>query len=312
MSGKNRTVITIVGPTGVGKTEIGYLTALRLNGEIISADSRQMYRYMNIGTDKPPKQYRDTVRHHFVDFLDPLEKYTAGRFGKDARKVIDTLFKKNKTPIIVGGSGLYIKALLEGFFDEPMADDTVKEELKREITVKGNRELYNELRKVDPVFAEQITVNDSQRIIRGLEVFRASGKPLSRLWEESKITVDLLPLYIGLTKNRKKLYSIIDDRVESMIERGLIKEVKTIASMGYSKNLNALQTYGYQEVIEFLEGLCTFEEMVEKIKRRTRNFAKRQMTWFRKIKGIHWFTVRESSEEIVEGICNVYNAGIQD
>jgi len=299
-------VIVIVGPTGVGKSEIGLHVAEELNGEIISTDSRQMYQYMEIGTDKPPLEYLERIKHHFISCLDPSEYFNAGKFGKNARIVMNDIIKRGKLPVIVGGSGLYLKAILEGFFDEKIKDVQVKEQLKKEIIERGNTELYTELQKIDPKFAMQISVNDAQRIVRGLEVYRVTGKPLTYHWKMPQITVNFDYLPFGLTTNRKKLYQKINDRVDLMIERGLVEEVKSLIERGYNKDLNALQTYGYQEVFEYIEQKHTFEEMAEKIKKRTRNYAKRQITWFKKVNGITWISVEEDKKKAINIIVNAF------
>jgi len=299
-------VLCIVGPTGVGKTAIGFQLAKTLNGEIISADSRQMYRFMNIGTDKPPSDYIKQIPHYFIDTLDPDESYNAGQFGKQARNIINEIFARGKLPIVVGGSGLYIKSLLEGFFDETIKNIEVKRELQREINEKGSEALYRELENADPEFAASISVNDAQRITRGLEVFRATGKPLSEHWRESKIHVNFKSVVIGLKRDREELYNIINKRVDRMIELGLVDEVRTLIKKGYSKNLNSLKTYGYQEVFEYLDNNCSNDEMIEEIKKRTRNFAKRQLTWFRKLKDIIWISVGENPECTAKSIMEIY------
>lgn len=302
----NRLAVCIIGPTGVGKTAVGMHVAERLKGEIVSADSRQIFKYMNIGTDKPPAEYLARVPHHFVDIIDPSEWYNAGKFGKQARTTIDDIFDRNRAPVIVGGSGMYVKSLLEGFFDEQIKDISIKEALIREISQNGTAELYRELQRVDPEFAAGITENDAQRIARGLEVYQATGKPLSQHWKESKTEPEFVPVIFCLNRNREELYDRINRRVDQMIEEGLVKEVEEILVMGYDKSLNSLQTYGYQEVIEHLEGDLSFDEMVELIKKRSRNFAKRQLTWFRGMKKVKWINAGDDSKKTAGEVLQFY------
>jgi len=297
--------VFIVGPTGVGKSIIGLRAAERLNGEIISADSRQMYRGMDIGTDKPPREILERVPHHFINILEPDGYYNSGLFGKDVRKKIDEILSINKLPFIVGGSGLYIKSILEGFFDEKIKDPKTKKKLQERARKEGNDLLYKELQEADPEFAAKISVNDTQRIVRGLEVFLVTGKLLTHHWKEPHISLHFQPVLIGLRKDRTQLYDTINKRVERMLAKGLIDEAKTLLRKGYSPDINALQTYGYREVFNYLDGAMTYDEMVEQIKKRTRNFAKRQMTWFRKMRNITWIDVGDDKEEVVDIITKI-------
>jgi tRNA dimethylallyltransferase len=299
--------LCIVGPTGVGKTETGIYAAEKLDGEIVSFDSRQMYKFMNIGTDKPPEEYLSRVTHHFIDVIDPKDRYNAGQFGKDARKTIDHLFESGKVPVLVGGSGLYLKAILQGFFDEKVRDLEIKKGLQEYVVKHGTEKLYRELSEIDPEFADKITVNDAQRIVRGIEVFRVTGKPLTAHWKESKVEIDYKSLIIGLSAPRELLYDNINSRVDKMIESGLIDEVKTLKKMGYDNTLNSMKTYGYREVFEYLDNNCTYDEMVESIKQRTRNFAKRQLTWFKKVENIKWIESDALKEKAAGEIVKLYN-----
>ena len=294
-----------MGPTGVGKTVIGFRAAELLNGEIISADSRQMYRGMDIGTDKPPVEFLERLPHYFIDILDPDEDYNAGQFGKDARRRIEEILFRHKVPFIIGGSGLYIKSLLEGFFDEKVKDRNVKKRLRERADKEGNEILYAELIKADPEFALRISVNDTQRIIRGLEVYLVTGKRLTRQWKESKKSADFQYKIIGLRRERAELYDIINKRVEIMLERGLIDEVKVLQRRGYSHTLNAMQTYGYRETFRYLQGKFSYEELIEQIKKQTRNFAKRQLTWFRKFENISWLDVGDDTDRVVDTIISI-------
>ena len=289
--------VFIVGPTGVGKTHFGFQLAKRLGGEIISADSRQMYRYINIGTDKPPQAMREEIPHYFIDILEPDEYYNAGLYGKDVREKIQEIQSRGKIPFIVGGSGLYIRAIIEGFFAETTKDYAVKKKLQEKAKNEGNEGLYKELQKIDSAFAARITLNDTQRIVRGLEVYMATGVPLTEHWKNKGNSITFTPLIIGLRMNRLELYETINKRVDKMLEQGLIEEVKLLKQKGFSPELNSLQTYGYKETFQYLEGELTIDELKEKIKKRTRNFAKRQITWFKKMKDIIWVDIEKDKDK---------------
>ncbi|MFI5252545.1 MAG: tRNA (adenosine(37)-N6)-dimethylallyltransferase MiaA [Bacteroidota bacterium] len=296
-------IFVIVGCTCSGKTALAIALAKHCNGEIISADSRQLYRYMDIGTAKPSRDELQAVKHHFIDILNPDQEYNAGKFGKEARKVIDTIIAQNKTPIVVGGSGLYIEALIDGFFDGPSADPELRHYFYERLKKEGGDGLHKELQKVDPDAASKMLPSNTRRIIRALEVFRITGTPISQL-QKSATPISLPYRLIALDWNRKTLYERINERTKRMIEQGLIDEVKRLQELGYSRDLNALQTVGYQEAFRFLAGEISYDDMVELIKRNTRRYAKRQMTWFRADKRIRWIPVDDSTnfETLAENI----------
>ncbi|MDZ7331517.1 MAG: tRNA (adenosine(37)-N6)-dimethylallyltransferase MiaA [candidate division KSB1 bacterium] len=282
-------VLIIVGPTGVGKTSLSLELAERWrNAEIISADSRQVYRYLDIGTAKPTPQQRAKIPHHFIDIINPDEYYSAGRYGREARQRIEVLQSQGKSPIVVGGSGLYIRALVDGFFERQIYDQSIKARLKREMKEKGLAQLYQRLLQVDPIAAEKIHPNDHHRIIRALEVYELTGEPLSTFQAQASQRAEFEPVFIGLTRERNRLYQMIEQRVDEMLQQGLVAEVKHLISMGYHPQLNSLQTVGYREVFLYLDGHFDFDTMVKLIKQRTRNYAKRQLTWFRKDPRILW------------------------
>jgi tRNA dimethylallyltransferase len=284
----------IVGPTAVGKTGLSFLLAGRLeNVEIISADSRQIYRLINIGTAKPTPEELSCVPHHFIDIKNPDEYYSAGKFGREARQKIDELFCENKTPVVVGGSGLYIRALVDGFFEKQASDSHVKARLKQEMSEIGPAVLHERLQAIDPIAAGRIHPNDGNRIVRALEVYELTDVPLSSFQQQVSHKADFEPVFIGLNMERKKLYGIIEKRVDRMIENGLVAEIEHLKSLGYHSNLNSMQTVGYREVFEYFENKYDFDEMIRLIKQRSRNYAKRQLTWFRKDKRIRWFDVDE-------------------
>ncbi len=284
-------VLVIVGPTAVGKTFLSTLIAQELPVEIISADSRQIYKYLNIGTAKPSREILENIPHHFIDMLEPDQDYSAGQFGNDARAVITQVFRRNRVPLVLGGSGLYIRALLEGFFENDVKNEKIRESLEHRMKEEGLEALYRDLQRVDPAAAGKIHPHNSQRIIRALEVYLASGQRLSELQKKKLPPPDFTALKFGLVKERSTLYRDINNRVDQMFREGLLAEVARILGMGFEKNLNALNTVGYKEVIRFLEGEIPFEECVELIKRNSRHYAKRQLTWFRADPDIRWMSV---------------------
>ncbi len=291
-------VLIIIGPTAVGKTAISFKLADRLkNVEIISADSRQVYKYMDIGTAKPSQDEMNKVKHHFINIKLPDEYYSAGRYGSEARQQIDLLFNSGKIPIVVGGSGLYIRALVDGFFKKRITDPEVRQRLKKELQQQGNASLFERLQQVDEITAEKIHPNDGQRIVRALEVYELTGQPLSQFQEEKSVKANFIPLFVGLNRERKLLYQVIDLRVDCMIKDGLLDEVLKLREMGFVPPLNSLRTVGYQEVFEYLASQIDFSEMVRLIKQRSRNYAKRQLTWFRQDKRIKWFNLNDYEED---------------
>lgn len=306
-----KNILIIVGPTAVGKTSLSIQLAERLeNVELISADSRQVYKFMNIGTAKPTGKEIAKVKHHFIDIKFPDEYYSAGRYGKDARQKIYELFQQGKIPIVVGGSGLYIRALVDGFFDKQISDTEVKNRLKLEIKKNGTSNLYDRLKQVDLVTAEKIHPNDGHRIVRALEVYELTGQSLSEFQKQKPEKANFIPIFIGLNRDRKILYQIIEQRVDLMIENNLVDEVKMLIKMGYHSQLNSLQTVGYREVFDYLENRINFDEMVALIKQRSRNYAKRQLTWFRKDKRIKWFNLDDyigRSDELLNQIIEQSN-----
>ena len=299
-----RKVIVITGPTCSGKTKIGISLAEKLHTEIISADSRQIFKYLNIGTAKPTTDELQLVKHYFIDLLEPDKEYNVSKFEIGALKIIDELLEREKVPIVVGGSGLYIKALTEGIFNSVDVDDEFREELKEKREKFGNEYLYDELKKVDPQSASKMLPQNWKRVMRALEVFHLTGEPIWKFQVSYERKTDYKFILSGLNWEREKLYRNIEDRVDRMITDGLVDEVKNVLSLGYSKNLNALNTVGYKEIISYLENEITLERAIELIKRNTRRYAKRQMTWFRKTKEIHWLACDEytTSEQLVSQI----------
>ncbi len=294
----NPTVIVIVGPTCSGKTYLSLKLAQLIPTEIISADSRQIYIFLDIGTAKPSKFQLEKVNHHLINILDPSENYDASIFENDAEKAIEKIFQKNKTPIVVGGSGLYIKALIDGIFDTADKDEEYRQELHQKRKEFGNEFLYEELKKVDPESADKMLPQNWKRVMRTLEVFHSTGEPIWKHHQKQSSSKEKKYLFkqFGLNWDRKILYENIDKRVDEMIEQGFVDEVKNILDKGYDRNLNSLNTVGYKEIIQFLGKEISLDRAIELIKRNTRHYAKRQLTWFRKDKRIQWFDVNGFNE----------------
>lgn len=284
-----REIITIVGPTGVGKTALAIRIAKEFNCEIISADSRQIYKYLNIGTAKPTIEERKEAVFHLIDFLEPDENYSCGDFARDAERLIAEISTKNRLPIICGGTGLYIRALFNPLHQLPRAGKSLKEKLQNLLKEKGLDYLYKKLIEVDPQWARKIGPKDKQRILRGLEVYEMTKEPLSELIKGERLRPQYKAVYIGLMMPREELYKRIDERYNRMIKEGLIDEIKSILNMGFKFDCYGLRTIGYKEIVKYLQGEWGLETAIEKAKQHTRNFAKRQITWFKKIPDINWF-----------------------
>ena len=290
MSNLKKTLITIVGPTAIGKTALAIEIARQYNTEIISADSRQFFREMNIGTAKPTEEELSQVKHHFINSNSVKDEISVGSFEKEAIATIENLFLTHDVLVMVGGSGLYINAVLYGFDDIPTADVDLREQLNQQFQEKGISNLQEMLKVLDPVYYAQVDIHNQQRIIRGLEVCISTGKPFSsfRNTEQKQRSFD--HIIIGLNTDREKLYERINQRVDLMVKNGLIDEVKSLTAY---KSFNALKTVGYSEIFDYLDGNFTLETAIEKIKLNTRHFAKRQVTWFKKYPQIFWFELNQ-------------------
>jgi tRNA dimethylallyltransferase len=296
-------VLVIVGPTAVGKTELSLQLAERLGGEIISADSMQVYRGMDIGTAKATHVERQRVRHHLLDVVEPDQAFNVADYVALAENALAELAQRGVTPVITGGTGLYIDALLKGFlFPDTSADPIIRAELEAQAELDPSS-LFAELEKVDPVSAERIHPNDKRRIIRALEVYRRTGEPISKLQHKAaEQDRPYRPLYIGLSRNRQELYERINRRVEIMIEDGLIDEVKELL-MRYPEQPTALQALGYKEIAWYLNGRLQLTEAIELLQRDTRRYAKRQLSWFKRNKDIKWFNLSKlSGQEVMARI----------
>lgn len=299
MQPKRKTLLTIVGPTAIGKTRMAIALATHFGTEILSCDSRQFFKELRIGTAVPSAEELAQVPHHFIQHKSIFEAYSVGDFERDAIALLDKLFKKHDVVVMVGGSGLYAKAIIDGLDNFPEVDEVIRQELNEAYAQKGIEYLQELLKTLDEVQYNQMDVQNPQRLIRALEVCRASGKPYSSFLQRKEKQRDFTSVQIGLTADRTEVYERINKRVDMMLEEGLLIEAQDM--MPY-KHLNALQTVGYKELFSFFEGECSFEAAIEAIKMNTRRFAKRQFTWFQKDKRIKWFDYRSSLEEVVLGI----------
>jgi len=291
--------LVIVGATATGKTSVAIKLAKKISGEIISADSRQIYKYLTVGTAKP--QGYD-IPYHLVDFLEPKEKFSAGEFVRLAEEFIEKIAARGKQPIIVGGTGLYIKTLIDGIVRLPSADEKLRQKLHKLVETRGKKHLHMLLKKFDPASAEKIHPNNTVRIIRALEVYYLTGKPISH-WhkihschsepavagEESRFQFKIF----GLEWQRDVLYERINNRVNWMLDNGMIEETRKLIKKGYQKDCPALQSLGYKWVLDYLENKIDYNKMQQLIMRDTRHYAKRQRTWFKKDKRINWIKLKE-------------------
>jgi tRNA dimethylallyltransferase len=283
-------LIILVGPTGVGKTGVSISLARRLDAEIVSADSRLFYRGMDIGTAKPTLEERGGIPHHMIDVADPDEEYSCKRFEVEARRVIRDILGRGKAALAVGGSGLYVKALTEGIFEGPAGDIHFRRTLTSEAARKGKEYVWRMLVQVDPVKAAQVDPENLARVIRAIEVFKKTGTPMSEL-EKSAEPIGIPLVKFGLSRARKELYNRIEKRVDHMMNQGFLEEVRGLADRGYGADRPVKGSLGYSELISHLEGSVGLDRAVSLIKRNTRHFAKRQMTWFRKDIDITWFDI---------------------
>lgn len=291
-----RRVIVIIGPTCSGKTKLSLKLAEKLNSKIISADSRQIYKLLNIGTAKPTEDELAKVKHYFIDMLNPDEAFNVSKYEEGSLRVINELHQKDKIPVVVGGSGLYIKSLIDGIFNEVDTDEEFRRELLIEREKFGNEYLYEKLIAVDKISADTMLPQNWKRVIRALEVYHLTGEPIWKFHKEHKREIEIDFLQFGLNWERELLYNNINNRVDKMISAGLVDEVKSVLDKGFSPELNSLNTVGYKEIIAYLEEEFCLDRAVELIKRNTRRYAKRQMTWFRKDERIKWFEIEKEKD----------------
>ncbi|NOY77726.1 MAG: tRNA (adenosine(37)-N6)-dimethylallyltransferase MiaA [Calditrichaeota bacterium] len=287
----------IVGPTAVGKTALALSLASHFPRlVVISADSRQVYRFMDIGTAKPTKEELEALPHECIDCRNPDESYSAGEFGRDARQRIAEHVHAGDFPIVVGGSGLYIRACVDGLFEGELSDPELREMLRLEARTTGLARLYERLQRMDPESAEKIHPNDEQRILRALELIELTGEPRSAYLKRMKQESPYQPVFWGLTMERSALYQRIEQRVDRMMAMGLVEEVLRLKEMGYGRDLQSMQTVGYREIYAYLAGEISRERAVEEIKQNTRRFAKRQWTWFRADQRIQWIEITPETD----------------
>jgi tRNA dimethylallyltransferase len=306
-----RRILTIVGPTAAGKTAVAILVARELGGEIVSADSRQIYRGMDVGTAKPTAAERSAVRHHLIDIVDPADVYDAARFAEDAEAAIGRLLDAGVEPIIVGGTGFYVSTLFEGLFEGPGRDERIRSELKARAAEEGGEGLHRELAAVDPASASRIHPNDTSRVVRALEVYRMTGAPLSEWHAGGARTPRYAASYFGLTMPREELYARIEARVDAMLEAGLPDEVRSLVASGrLAPGMPGASAVGYRELLPAVVGEGggpeALADAVSLVKRNTRRFAKRQATWFAGVGNVvpvdvAALGVRGAADAIVDG-----------
>lgn len=282
-------VIVICGPTASGKTSLSIQLAQKINGEIISSDSMQIYKDMNIGTAKPDQQEMQGIKHYLLDFVEPNQRYSVAEYKKDAENAIEEILQKGKVPIVVGGTGLYVDSLIYGIeYPNIEFNENYRKELEQRAEKEGLEKLYEEAQKIDPQAMEKISHNDQKRILRVLEIYNATGKTKTEQEIESrKNEVKYDYKVFAINMDREKLYDRINKRVDIMIQKGLIEEVENLLKK-YNEFPTAMQGLGYKEVVEYLQGIVSKEEMIENIKRESRRYAKRQITWFKKNKQTIW------------------------
>ncbi|GAB6100749.1 tRNA (adenosine(37)-N6)-dimethylallyltransferase MiaA [Halanaerocella petrolearia] len=306
----HESMLAIVGPTAVGKTKLSLTLGQDLDGEIISADSMQIYKGMDIGTAKASAKEQELVPHHMIDIVEPDEEFSVADFQARADDLIPKIASQEKLPMLVGGTGLYVKSLIEGFlFPDMETDWDFRERLEAEAEEHGTEYVHDKLKEIDPTLADKLHPNDLRRVIRGLEVYKQTGKTITHFKEEAKKRP---PRYnavkIGLRREREELYDRINRRVDQMMEEGLVDEVKELYNQGYDREFTSMQGLGYKELIGCFAGEYDLEEAVRLIKRNTRHFAKRQFTWFKRDDSIHWFDVgKYEFEELVAEVKEVIN-----
>ena len=308
-------LIILTGPTAVGKTKASIGLAKAINGEIISADSMQVYKYMDIGSAKIRPDEMDGVKHYLVDVLEPDEEFHVVRFQQMAKDALDAIYAKGKIPIVVGGTGFYIQALLYDIdFTESNEDTSYREELETLANIHGVDYVHNMLREVDPESAEVIHANNLKRVIRALEYYKQTGEKISDHNEKEKAKESPYDFcYFVLNDDRERLYNRIDLRIDQMLEEGLLHEVQALKKKGYTKDMVSMQGLGYKEILDYLNGECTLEEAIYILKRDTRHFAKRQLTWFRRERDVIWINKNEfnhDEDRILQKIIETINERI--
>jgi tRNA dimethylallyltransferase len=302
-------VIVILGPTASGKTKLSIELAKDIRGEIVSADSMQIYKYMDIGTAKPDEEEKQGIKHYLIDEVTPDSEFSVARFQQLAKNYIDDIIDRSKVPIVSGGTGLYIDSLIYNIeFGDTICDWELREKLKNEALEKGNEYLHNKLKEIDPEAAEKIHMNNVKRVIRAIEVYTYTKKTISMHQKESRRNPPKYNFTIfGLRMDREKLYERINQRVDLMMEKGLVQEVKKLVEMGYDNSTIAMQGIGYKEILSYLKGEITLDEAIYVLKRDTRHYAKRQLTWFNRMEDVTWIDIDQNSNltEIIKNIKEV-------
>lgn len=310
-------LVIIIGPTGVGKTSLGIALAQEIGGEIISGDSVQVYQKLDIGSAKPSAAELQLVPHHLIDYLDPSEPFTVAQFKLLANSLIEEIRGRGHVPIVVGGTGLYIRSLLDPYDFSEHGSEEIRSKWKEFADLFGNLELHEVLKERDPETAAQLHPNDVLRIIRALEVFELTGKTLSsqRLFRDDEYQpLDSSIVYIGLTAPREVIYERINQRCVAMLSQGLIEETLNLLNLGYAPSLKPLQSIGYRHALWYLNGLVTQPEMLRLLQRDTRHFAKRQLTWFRRDPRITWYDIETKLSDILKSIvqtCRAYQTRVE-
>lgn len=285
-------LMVLLGPSAVGKSAVVLELAREMDGEIISCDSMQIYRGMDIGTAKPSVEEQNMIPHHLIDTVEPEDTYNVARFLREIESAVDETMSREKLPLVVGGTPMYLKAFLFGIFEGPSADPSLRETLQREADERGIPALWERMKRIDPEAADRIHPNDLRRIVRALEVYEKTGTPISALqnqWLENNPARDAA--LIGLSRPRETLYRRVDERVDKMVELGLVDEVKGLRNR---LGPTAGRALGYREITEYLDGKCTLEETVQAIKNNTHNFIRKQTTWYRSLKGVIWIDVKDN------------------
>lgn len=309
MSSATPGVIIIAGPTASGKSELALQISAAFDGEIINADSMQVYRGLDIGTAKPSRELMQQVPHHLFDIVNPDEDFTVADYSRIGREAINDISSRGKTAVVVGGTGLYIRGLLSGLVDAPGADDAVRSEYNKIAEKYGNEHLLELLRKVDPDSASRMHPNNRVRIIRALEVFRQTGRTISDFQGEHRFTLKWCnSLKIGINLERSELYERINRRVDYMIADGFVAEVESLLSQGYSPELKSLSAIGYREICDYLCGRNTLSDAIERMKQNSRRYAKRQLTWFKSDPEVNWFEFPVIVEDVFPCIRNFLQA----
>lgn len=292
---RHRPLVVLLGPTAVGKSRVALLVAKHFDTEVLTADSRQVYRGMDIGTDKPTAEERQDVPHRLIDVVDPGETFNAGWYRRVAMGEIERLYGAGRLPFVVGGTGLYLRTLVRGLCPAPQADPLVRADLKKLRDERGRTGLYAELMRVDPETAARLHPNDESKVMRAVEVYRLSGRPLSTVQAEHGFDeTPFCALLIGLERQRETLYRRIEERIDWQLTHGMVEETRSLLGQGYGRELGAMKGLGYRQVAAYLAEECDYAEMVRLFKRDTRHFAKRQMTWFRREAGVTWLSIDDS------------------